>query len=104
MQWETLFAGLIGGVAALMIQYFFTTYGERRDSSKIYEWMLAEESSNPKFDYRTTRAISKATNIPPERVELLCHKHAKISHCLGDRSDLWNLTGIDPARNKGLWG
>ena len=51
---------------------------DRRDSKKIYDFLLDSQSKND-FMCRSPEAISSHTNISEGRVENLCSKHPKIN-------------------------
>ena len=64
---------------------------DRRDSQKIYDFMLKSQSRTD-FTFRSTEAISSATKIPEKRVENLCIKHPNIKRNEKQRQS-WKLVG-----------
>lgn len=103
-EWSELVAGVAGGGLVLAVQTLKGRYDDYRDKSKIFNWLEAEFKKPDTYKHRSTRAISKALSLTPERVYFLCHTDVRISSALGDRDDLWNLSGEDQVKQKGLWG
>ncbi|WP_159815558.1 hypothetical protein [Pseudomonas sp. 18058] len=102
--WSEVIAGAIGGGLAWGLQTLSSEYLARRDRNKIFSWLESESSKPESLKYRSTKAISKAVNLPPERIYYLCHTDGRIHPALGDRDDLWSLSGEDQVKQKGLWG
>ncbi len=63
----------IAGLFLWLIQWV----KDRRDTDKIYKFLL-RSSKERGWAFRTTRAISSATNIPTERVSGLCGRDKRI--------------------------
>lgn len=103
-EWSELVSGLVGGGLVMAVQATWRKFADRRDRGKVFSWLQSEFQKADTFKHRTTAAISKALNLTPERVYFLCHTDLRISPALGDREGLWNLSGEDQARRKGLWG
>ncbi|MCK8669402.1 hypothetical protein M1M11_31450 [Pseudomonas azerbaijanoccidens] len=102
--WSEVVAGAIGGGLAWGLQILTSGYLDRRHRNKIFNWLQAESAKPGSFEFRSTKAISKAVSLPPERVYYLCHTDIRIHPALGDRDDLWNLSGEDQVKRNGLWG
>ncbi len=64
---------------------------DRRDSKKIYDFML-ESKSGTGFTFRSTEAISSATKISEKRVAELCSKHPNIKRNEKEKRS-WKLIG-----------
>jgi hypothetical protein len=102
--WSEVVAGAIGGGMVLLFESVKSAYLDRRDSDQIFKWLVSEFEKPGKYEHRSTRAISRAVSLTPERVYQLCHNDIRITPALGDRDDLWNLSGKDQEKRKGLWG
>ncbi len=74
---NNLVSGLIVIIVGTMAGGVWKWYRDRRDSRKIYNFML-ESKAGTGFTFRTTQAISSATKLPEKRVAGLCNKHPKI--------------------------
>ena len=92
-EWSELLAGAIGGGLVLVVQAVTSRFTYRRDSNKIFEWLVAESAKPKSFESRSTRAIAKAVSLEPSRVAQVCYKDVRIDPALGDREDLWKLSG-----------
>lgn len=79
----------------MIVQSLRAGYVDRRDQNKIFKWLESEYQKPGKFEHRSTRAISKAVNLTPERAYYLCHTDVRVNAALGERDDLWNLKGED---------
>jgi hypothetical protein len=64
---------------------------DRRNSQKIYDFML-ESQSKTGFTFRSTEAISSATKIPEKRVASLCIKHPNLKRNEKQKQS-WKLIG-----------
>ena len=102
--WSEVIAGAVGGCIAWSLQALSSGYSNRRDRNKIFKWLETESAQPENFQFRSTKAISKAVSLPPERVHYLCHTDIRIHPALGERDDLWNLSGEDQVSKKGMWG
>lgn len=64
---------------------------DRRDSKKIYNFMLKSKSGTD-YIFRSTEAISSATKISEKRVAALCSNHPKIKRNEKEKQS-WKLIG-----------
>ena len=64
---------------------------DRRDSKRIYDFML-KSNSETDFTFRSTEAISSATKIPEKRVSGVCSKHPKVKRNEKEKQS-WKLIG-----------
>ena len=103
-EWSEVVAGVAGGALVLVYESLKSKFVDRRDRNKIFGWLDSEFKKPGKYEHRSTRAISKAVNLTPDRVYYLCHTDIRINAALGERDDLWNLTGEDQVSRKGMWG
>lgn len=101
--WSEVASGAVGGGLVIAVQTLKSAYTSRRDRNKIFRWLEAESKQPGKFEYRSTRAIAKAVSLTPDRVLLLCHTDVRIHAALGDRDDLWNLSGEDQKKPMGMF-
>lgn len=92
-EWSELIAGAIGGGLVLAVQAMTNRFTYRRDSNKIFEWLIAESAKPKNFESRSTRAIAKAVSLEPSRVAEVCYRDVRIDPALGGREDLWKLSG-----------
>ena len=72
-----LVSGLVVAAVAAIVGAAWKWKHDRKDSGKIYDFLLKSKSGTD-FTFRSTEAISSATKIPEKRVALLCSKHPKI--------------------------
>lgn len=72
-----LISGLVVVAVAAVVGAVWKWVHDRRDSNKIYDFLLKSKSGTD-FTFRSTEAISSSTKIPEKRVSLLCSKHPKI--------------------------
>lgn len=103
-EWSEVVAGVAGGALVLVCESLKSKFVDHRDRNKIFEWLDSEFKKTGKYEHRTTRAISKAVSLTPDRVYYLCHTDVRINPALGEKDDLWNLSGEDQVKKKGLWG
>ncbi|WP_133249021.1 hypothetical protein [Pseudomonas sp. B1(2018)] len=99
--WSEVVAGAIGGGLVIAVQMAKQKWDNVRDSKRIYSWLVSEFERIDDYRCRSTRAISKAVNLTPERVATLCHNHPRIKHVLGTEEELWSLDGSDYKKPKG---
>lgn len=94
-EWSELASGVAGGGLVIAVQMGKQKWDDFRDSKKIHNWLVSEFSRSDKYKFRSTRAIAKAVNMTPARVDALCHSHELIKHVLETDEDLWSLDGSD---------
>lgn len=94
-EWSELASGVAGGGLVFFVQTGLQKWADCRDSRKIHKWLVSEFAKSDKYKQRSTRAIAKAVNLAPARVDALCHSHEKIKHVLETEEDLWSLDGSD---------
>jgi len=92
--WSELVSGAVGAGLVLVFQQGKQTWDDRRDSAKIYKWLVEEAKKPGARSRRTTRAIARAVNVTPERTAELCHQHPLIFTSAHGRDDIWSLTPI----------
>ncbi|KJK14856.1 hypothetical protein [Pseudomonas sp. 2(2015)] len=92
-EWSEVVAGAIGGGLVLAIQAFVSRYTGQRDADKIFGWLTEEAAKPGNFESRTTRAIAKAVSMDPARVVHICYNDVRIDPVIGERDDLWRLSG-----------
>lgn len=92
--WSELISGAVGAGLVLAFQQGKQTWYDRKDSAKIYEWLIDESKRPGARSRRTTRAIARAVNITPERAAMLCHQHPRIYTTAHGREDIWSLSPI----------
>jgi hypothetical protein len=76
-------AAILGAVAWLR-----KMYPERRDSKKIYKFLVT--SSAGPYRFRSTEAIASHTNLSEARVAELCATHSKIRRNENEKQS-WTL-------------
>lgn len=91
--WSEVVAGAFGGGLVLIVQAVAGKCTSYRDGEKIVDWLKSESEKPGSFDSRSTRAISKAVSMTPERVTNVCFNDVRIDPVLGERDDLWTLSG-----------
>ncbi len=103
-EWSELASGVAGGGLVIAVQMGKQRWDDLRDSKEIHKWLVSEFSKSDKYKHRSTRAIAKAVNMTPSRVDALCHMHKHIKHVLNTDEDLWSLDGSDQPKPKGYFG
>jgi hypothetical protein len=93
-EWSELVSGAVGAGLVLVFQQGKQFFDDKRDSAKIYQWLLDESKKPGARSRRTTRAIARAVNITPERATILCHQHPLIFTNAHGREDVWSLSPI----------
>src|SRR5262245_47936705 len=72
-----LASAMVGGSFFPFILRAIKTVKDRRDSNRIYVF-LCLNFENGQYRFRSSEAISAATNLPVSRVAKLCGKHPHI--------------------------
>lgn len=93
-EWSELVSGVIGAGLVLVVQKCSHVWVARRDSSRIYNWLVEEAKKPGAKSRRTTRAIARGVNMTPARTADLCHEHPKIYTTAHGREDIWSLDPI----------
>ncbi|WP_287029999.1 hypothetical protein [Pseudomonas sp. UBA6310] len=83
--------GAVAGLVLYGVQCAHVALRDRRDSKRIYKWMLLQRGPEHKWSYRSTRTIASYTNLTEDRVRYLCSHHPRITLSTGREEDMWSL-------------
>lgn len=95
IQKVVIVAGLISALIAITygiirtLAWFSRRRATKRDNDNIYRFLLDSEKES-EHEWRSTEAISKHTNIPPEKVVELCSRDKRIERNEKQR-EVWRL-------------
>jgi hypothetical protein len=92
--WSEVVSGAVGAGLVLVFQQGKQAWDDRRDSARIYQWLVDEAKKPGAKRRRTTRAIARAVNFTPERAAMLCHWHPRIYTSAHGPEDIWSLSPI----------
>ena len=100
-----IIGGAGGAIAAIMIaiiQGIRSWISFKRDSKKVYNFLIEDVKDKEDYRFRSTRSIASFTNLTIDRVRYVCSKHEKIHMSTGVEQDMWStLTrGVDIDRDK----
>lgn len=84
------FSGIFGGSGVFLAKLAYDQYSLWKDKRDIYSFMLEQQKSVKKWNWRTTVAISAATKLSEERVRQICTKHDKITRNSLE-NEVWSL-------------
>jgi hypothetical protein len=68
---------IVGGCSVVFVSWAIKTGKDRRDSNRIYQF-LCRSVRDGQYRFRSSEAISAATNLAISRVADLCSKHGHI--------------------------
>lgn len=88
---NALVATIVAAALLAMFSWVVNRWRDYRDSKKLYGF-LRQSKSNTTSTFRSTEAISSATNIPENRVAELCSRHPNIKRNEKEKQS-WQLTG-----------
>lgn len=88
---STSFGGAAAGLTLYGVQNWHSRYRDRRDSKRIYEWMVEQAGPRHGWRFRSTRTIASHTNLTEDRVRYICSNHEKIALSTGKEEDLWTI-------------
>ena len=89
---ENILATVIASVIIFFSTNLINGWKDKRDSKKIYDW-LVDNSDLKKGGSTTWRTgeIASSTNLPPKRVEHLCHHHKGVHLVANSKYVEWSI-------------
>ena len=87
---------IIGVCPGVFILRAIKTAEDRRDSNRIYQF-LHRNVEDGQYRFRSSEAISAATNLPVSRIADLCIKHPRIEQ-KAHECHTWRV--VNTARNR----
>jgi hypothetical protein len=96
-----LASAIVGGCSIASILRAIKTGKDRRHSNRIYQF-LCRNVKDGQYKFRSSEAISAATNLPISRVADLCGKHGHIERKERERH-MWRVGGSVGANQQETW-
>lgn len=87
---EGLLIALTGAALIALVYWLVKCFKTFRESSRIYHWLDKVTSPKDGKRWRSTIAIASHTNIPEDRVRILCSQHKKIVRS-SKKNEVWGI-------------